>query len=356
MCGATSVCDVPAGADQEAKNTVSILLVVQAGQDGTDRRRRQMASFANTSVLSVALHRLRDYADGPVVVAISDLPADDEIEALARANGAAAVRGPSDDLLARYVEVIADYPAEHLVRVTADSPFIDHHLVSQVVRTHIDTNADYTSNTLLRTHPLGLEVEAIRSDAILDAAEQATDPRERAGVTTFVQRRPSTYVLASTAAPADYEDHDWRVTDAASLTRLTELLNKSGGDLSLPWDKLAAFDRPNPPAGPIRLRVARENVAAALPMMTETLGYPPDPMPIHDAARRSWGVWAGEELVGAIVVSVQNGWGTLAGSFVPGLDGTLAAQALQALDDRLLADDQVIALTVDGSRIRTYRS
>ncbi len=66
-------------------------------------------------------------------------------------------------------------------------------------------------------------------------------------------------------------------------------------------------------------------------------------------------MWHDEQLIGAVTVSVQNGWGTLAGRFRPDLPGEMADQAMIALDERLLADDQVIALTIDGSAIRTYR-
>ena len=54
----------------------------------------------------------------------------------------------------------------------------------------------------------------------------------------------------------------------------------------------------------MRLRVARANVDASLPGFTETLGFPPDPVPLHEAARRSWGVWSGEDLVG-VALSVR---------------------------------------------------
>ena len=334
---------------------MSILLVVQAGHDGTERNERQLTPFGGSTVLDTALARLRGFADGPLVLAISDLPPDDALEDLARQRDAAAVRGPSDDMLARFVEVIADYPAEHLVRVTAESPLIDHHVVSEVVREHLDSGADYTSNTLLRTYPAGLDVEVIRSDALLDAAEQATAPAERSGVTTFVCRRPAEYRLHAAIASGDYEDHDWRIVDEESLERITGLLGKSGGDLARSWDALLPYDRPIAPSGPVRLRVARANVEASLPSFTETIGYPPDPFPIGDATRRSWGVWSDEELIGAIVVAVQNGWGTLTGRFLPRLSPTIAQQALAALDERLLADDQTIALTIDGSRIRTYQ-
>lgn len=334
---------------------MSILLVVQAGYDGSDRRDRQLSPFGGSSVLDIALRRLSGFDEGPVVVAISDLPTDQDIEAIARNNDAATVRGPSDDMLARFVEVIADYPAEHLVRVTADSPFIDHYLVREVVTTHLETGADYTSNTLLRTHPRGLDVEVIRSDALLDAAEQATELAERAGVTTFVQRRPADYNLQASVAAGDYEDHDWRAAGPESLHHLDDILNKSGGDLTAKWSDLLAYDKPETHSGSIRLRVARDNVAAAIDSLDEPIGHIPDPYPLADASRRSWGVWSDEDLIGAVTVSVQNGWGTLAARFAPGLDSDLASDTLAAVDERLLADDQVIALTIDGSRIRQYR-
>ncbi len=335
---------------------MSILLVVQAGHDGTNRRDHQLTRFAGRTILDTALQRLSPFSDGPVIVAISDLPADQEIEEIARANDAATVRGPSDDMLARFVEVIADYPAEHLVRITADSPFIDHHLVSEVVTAHLSSGADYTSNTLLRTHPRGLDVEVIRSDALLDAAEQATDADERNGVTTYVQRRPANYKLQAVLAAGDYEDHDWSVTGNESITRLTALLNSAGGEINTPWSDLIAHDKPNKHESPITLRVAREPVAASIGSFTAPLGHLPSPLPLGDAGRRSWGVWNDNALVGALTVSVTNGWGTLAGQFRPDLDAPLADETLRMVDERLLADDQVLALTIDGSRIRQYRS
>ena len=54
-------------------------------------------------------------------------------------------------------------------------------------------------------------------------------------------------------------------------------------------------------------------------------------------------------------MSIQNGWGTLAGKFLPGLSDVVADQTLAAIDERLRADSQVVALTIDGSRIRNYQ-
>ena len=221
---------------------------------------------------------------------------------------------------------------------------------------HLSSGADYTSNSLLRTYPDGLDVEVIRSDALLDAAEQATNATERAGVTTFVHRRPAEYKLQAAAAAGDYEDHRWMVDGPSAADRLQGLLDMAGADLTKPWEHFLAYDRTPRSSQKITLRVARQNVLDALPELTDSIGYPPDPFPSGDPARRSWGVWYEEELIGAIAVSVQNGWGTLAGHFIPNLDDALADAVLDALDERLTADDQVMALTIDGSRIREYHS
>ena len=125
--------------------------------------------------------------------------------------------------------------------------------------------------------------------------------------------------------------------------------------MTRPWSDYLPFDKPVTPDATVRLRVARENVVASLAGLTDPIGHPPEPFPLGDASRRSWGVWSDHELIGAITVSVQNGWGTLAGHFAAGLDPALAEETLRAVDRRLLGDDQVLALTIDGSRIRQYR-
>ena len=134
------------------------------------------------------------------------------------------------------------------------------------------------------------------------------------------------------------------------------MVDAAGGDLSAPWHTFVPHSPLATEVPPIRLRVARENVAASVNALGDTIGSLPDPLPLGDPSRRSWGVWVAPGLIGAITISVQNGWGTLAANFVENLDEALAEQILQLVDERLLADEQVIALTIDGSRIRPYRA
>ena len=60
-----------------------------------------------------------------VVVATTELPADDEIVAVARKYGAASFRGSVQDVLSRYVGAAQQTEADVVVRVTADCPLLD---------------------------------------------------------------------------------------------------------------------------------------------------------------------------------------------------------------------------------------
>ncbi len=53
--------------------------------------------------------------------------------------------GPEDDVLARYVEAARQLRADHVVRVTADCPFLDVEAGRWTIREHVDSGADFTA-------------------------------------------------------------------------------------------------------------------------------------------------------------------------------------------------------------------
>ena len=58
----------------------------------------------------------------------------------------------------------------------------------------MSANVDYVSNTLEPTYPDGLDVEVVRTEALLRIAADSTDPHEREHVT-----------LVFTAGPINFE-------------------------------------------------------------------------------------------------------------------------------------------------------
>jgi len=131
--------------------------------------------------------------------------------------------------LARYAGALAAHgPADHLVRVTADCPLTDWRILDNLIERHLSSGADYTSNTVDRTFPKGLDVEIVRAPLLRQAAAEASDPYEREHVTPFFYRRPERFRIEQLVQPEKLDHLRWTVDtryDFTFVTRVYETLH-----------------------------------------------------------------------------------------------------------------------------------
>lgn len=150
-----------------------------------------------------------------LVVATSTQASDDPLADALQAAGVAVFRGPLDDVLGRFVGALDAFPAEHVVRLTADCPLADPDAVDATIALHLQSGADYASNTPESfAYPKGLDVEVITAAALRRAAAEADTPEEHEHVTWGVWTRPDRYRLAwlkSAGAGADDGEIRWTV-------------------------------------------------------------------------------------------------------------------------------------------------
>lgn len=96
--------------------------------------------------------------------------------------------GSESDVLSRYVDAASKTNAELVVRVTADCPFTQPHMISRSIKRARITRADYTSNTLIRTFPEGWDTEVISRRLLNFLDERAIEPKDREHVTTLITK------------------------------------------------------------------------------------------------------------------------------------------------------------------------
>jgi spore coat polysaccharide biosynthesis protein SpsF len=203
-----------------------------------------LADLGGYSTLELLLARLGTADVGYVVVATSDRERDDPLAAEAERLGATVVRGSETDVLSRFALALDRVPAERVLRLTADCPLTDPQLVLAALALHRTSGVDYTSNTLERTFPDGLDVEVIEADALREADAEATDADEREHVTPFVYRRPDRYRLASLETPALLGHERWTLDTTEDLARLRTIVGRLDDPVRAGWrDVLAAVGR-----------------------------------------------------------------------------------------------------------------
>lgn len=177
-----------------------------------------LAEVAGQPLLGLQLERLgRATRLDALVLATSDHPDDDPLEALAARAGVACFRGSLPDVLDRVWRAAEAHDADHVVRLTGDCPLADPAMVDAVVDRHLAEGHDYTSNALERTYPDGLDVEVVTSAALRAAWREATLPSEREHVTAFVWNRPERFRLGSVRGAEDLSHLRWVVDQAEDL-------------------------------------------------------------------------------------------------------------------------------------------
>ena len=196
-----------------------ILTILQARMTSTRLPGKVMAPILGQPMMARQIERLRRARRiGDLVVATSNEPGDDVVADCAERLGCLAFRGSLGDVLARYAGALARHgPADHVVRVTADCPLTDWRVIDQVIVRHLATGADYTSNTVERTYPKGLDVEVVRAPLLLDAAAEATDPYEREHVTPFFYFRPERFRIVQVTQDEDQNRWRWTVDTPADF-------------------------------------------------------------------------------------------------------------------------------------------
>ena len=192
---------------------MTTLAILQARTTSTRLPGKVLLTLEGEPMILRQLERIkRAKSIDAIVVATSIDPSDDELTRLLNDHGYDVVRGPLDDVLARFIEALDDFPAETVVRLTADCPLISPVVIDLVVNEFHASGADYLSNTLNPTYPDGLDVEVVKASVLREVAEEATDQPEREHVTLGIYRKPEKHVVKNFADPQGLNNSDLRWT------------------------------------------------------------------------------------------------------------------------------------------------
>ena len=123
-----------------------------------------------------------------IIVATTTDDADNKIVNIAENENVLFFVGSKENVLERYYLAAKENNLDIIVRITSDCPCIDPEIVDKVISTHLEKNSDYTSNTLLRTFPVGLDVEVISFKTLEKCYNNAKVDLEKEHVTLYVHK------------------------------------------------------------------------------------------------------------------------------------------------------------------------
>ncbi len=204
---------------------INVLAILQARVSSSRLPSKVLAPILGQAMLVRQIERLhRAETIDRLVIATSDHVTDDPLAELCAGSGVACHRGSLDDVLARFCGAyVAFGPARHVVRLTGDCPLADPTVIDRVVRHHMASGADYTTNAVQPTWPDGLDVEVMRSEVLQRARAEARLPSEREHVTPYIHKHPEWFRVEHVRGERDLSMLRWTVDEPADLAFVTEV-------------------------------------------------------------------------------------------------------------------------------------
>jgi len=123
---------------------IRVVAVIQARMGSTRLPGKVLRPVAGEPLLWHIVHRLKACRlIEEIAVATTTNPADEAIVEWCNAQNVTVVRGPEDDVLARYARAAEKLDADIIVRVSSDTLFLDAGFVDHLVATLIEQDGDY---------------------------------------------------------------------------------------------------------------------------------------------------------------------------------------------------------------------
>ena len=145
-------------------------IVIQARLGSKRLPKKVLAKINGLSLLEILVRRVKkSNLINNIILATTENKIDNELSIKAKELDLLVVRGSENDVLSRFCLATEVSDAEYFVRVTADCPFLDHQLISDLVNKFNSSEFDYVSNCYPPSLPDGFDLEIFTKEALLIA-------------------------------------------------------------------------------------------------------------------------------------------------------------------------------------------
>jgi spore coat polysaccharide biosynthesis protein SpsF len=195
----------------QAKATYGV--VVQARMSSTRLPGKVLMDVEGKPMLERQVERLRAGVRGlPVIVASSEAPSDDPIEALCKRLGTPCFRGPLNDVMLRFIQCAKQHGLTHIVRVGGDDPLIDPDCCNELVRLHKEEPRDFLYASNRDGWPFGCAAELIAVAALERIHAMTSEALYLEHTIPYFFHHPDQFDMLRVRAPASLNRPDWAFT------------------------------------------------------------------------------------------------------------------------------------------------
>lgn len=187
------------------------IVIIQARMGSSRLPGKILKPLGKHKVLNYVVERCRNIEGvADVIVATSILSQDDLVEQWCKEQEVSCYRGSEKDVLDRYVQCAKEHRPDYVMRVTADCPFVDYEMASEIMKQMEQKPVDIID--VQGGLPRGLAVELISYGALCRIHEVGQEARHREHVTYYAYEYPEQFQRVAYQAPANRLYSELRIT------------------------------------------------------------------------------------------------------------------------------------------------
>ncbi len=216
-----------------------LIAIIQARLGSSRLPGKSLAPIAGESLLAHVGRRVERIGGvDELLIATTRVAADDAIYSECKHYDWNCFRGNEVDVLDRFYQAAKARRADHVLRITADCPFVCFEEAGRVIHHHLASQADYTHNVTVfgSQMPLGTGTEIFTFASLEASWREGMEPHHREHVDEFIPEHPNRFRIEALPAPAPLRRPDLRLTIDTSED--LELTRQIYGQLYVPGEPI----------------------------------------------------------------------------------------------------------------------
>jgi glutamate-1-semialdehyde 2,1-aminomutase len=243
-----------------SKKEKKVLVVIQARMGSSRLPGKVLEKINGKSLIEILILRLSSAKRvTQIIVATTDNPGDDVLEAKLKDLGISCFRGSEKNVLDRFFQAVETFGADTIIRITGDCPLVDPGSIDEAITIFNEENLDYLSNSNPPTFPDGLDFEIFTKEQLELANRLAISTFEKEHVTPYI--RENAIRVSCIRNSQDLSELRWTVDEYLDLVFIRELFKGLNYDFTASWTTILDYLNSNASLSEINSRIKRNEGA-----------------------------------------------------------------------------------------------
>ena len=212
----------------------AVIGIIQARMGSSRVPGKAMIHLAGKPLIWHMIDRMRRVAGvGPLVLATTGDVRNEPLIEYCKSQGLDIFQHPDeDDLAGRIAGAIQEVEGDIILKTGGDCPLIDPTVLQVIVDTaHQARNADFVSNRIQWSYPLGLSADVVSRSSIEWCDQNLTEPEDRELFALYIRDHPDRFNVIPIINDTDLSHHGWTVDepeDVIFMRRIFDALYVEG--------------------------------------------------------------------------------------------------------------------------------